>query len=161
MLLNDTDICEGLVGIPHYIHSMIAFASVFLLKVAAQHSGIYIEDTIVFDLTTKAVRQFRSTAVGKYHLVHLMADGLEKMVASQMKNSSMPGNYSTSDPSGESGVPYITQQSGSVPPSTNGTSIFVHDIEGNVYNGGSIDPIAPFLNFDSMMSDLDFASIGF
>ncbi|KAL1612673.1 hypothetical protein SLS60_000902 [Paraconiothyrium brasiliense] len=83
MLLADYDIRESLVGIPHYLISMIAFACVFLLKVASQHSGQYIDDTVVYDLTTKAVQQFRATSVGKWHLVHMMAEGLEKLVASR------------------------------------------------------------------------------
>lgn len=87
MLLSDYDIREGLVGIPHYLHSMIAFACVFLLKIASQHSGQYIDDAVVYDLTTKAVQQFRATSVGKWHLVHMMAEGLEKLVASRTTNS--------------------------------------------------------------------------
>jgi hypothetical protein len=87
MLLSDCDIRESLVGIPHYLHSMIAFACVFLLKVASQHSGQYIDDTVVYDLTNKAVQQFRATSVGKWHLVHMMAEGLEKLVASRTTNT--------------------------------------------------------------------------
>lgn len=86
MLLTDYDIREGLIGIPHYLISMIAFACVFLLKVASQHSGQYIDDAIVYDLTTKAAQQFRATSVGKWHLVYMMAEGLEKLVASRTSN---------------------------------------------------------------------------
>ncbi|KUJ16004.1 uncharacterized protein LY89DRAFT_697978 [Mollisia scopiformis] len=78
-LLMDSDLREGLVGIPHYLHTMTAFACVFLLKVVAQYPGQFIEDL-----------QFRSTAVGKWHLVHLMADGLEKLAA---KKITSPGGY--------------------------------------------------------------------
>ncbi|KAF1971614.1 hypothetical protein BU23DRAFT_470603 [Bimuria novae-zelandiae CBS 107.79] len=91
MLLSDRDIREGLVGIPHYLHSMIAFACVFLLKITVQHSGQYIDDEVVFDLTNKAVHQFRNTSVGKWHLVHMMAEGLEKLVASRTTNTA-PSN---------------------------------------------------------------------
>jgi hypothetical protein len=86
MLLSDHDVRESLVGIPHYLHSMIAFASVFLLKVASQHSGQYIDETMAYDLTAKVVRQFRATSVGEWHLVHMMAEGLEKLVASRTTN---------------------------------------------------------------------------
>ncbi|KAF9729121.1 hypothetical protein PMIN06_000027 [Paraphaeosphaeria minitans] len=92
MLISDYDIREGLVGIPHYLHSMIAFACVFLLKVASQHSGQYIDDAVVYDLTTKAAQQFRATSVGKWHLVHMMAEGLEKLVASRTTNSTTNSN---------------------------------------------------------------------
>lgn len=88
MILGDSDVRQSLVGIPHYIHSMIAFACVFLLKVAAQHSGQFIDDGFVLDLITRVVQQLRSTSTGKYHLVHLMADGLEKMAASKIQSPS-------------------------------------------------------------------------
>ena len=83
MLLSDHDIRASLVGIPHYLHSMIAFACVFLLKVTAQHNGTNIDGKVVYDLTAKAVEQFRATPVGKWHLVHMMAEGLEKLIASK------------------------------------------------------------------------------
>ena len=83
MLLSDHDIRASLVGIPHYLHSMIAFACVFLLKVTAQHNGPSIDGKAVYDLTNKAVEQFRATSVGKWHLVHMMAEGLEKLIVSK------------------------------------------------------------------------------
>lgn len=89
-LLVDPDLREGLVGIPHYLHTMTAFACVFLLKVVAQYAGQFIEDSVVLDLTSQLVQQFRCTAVGKWHLVHLMADGLEKLAA---KKIASPGGY--------------------------------------------------------------------
>jgi hypothetical protein len=89
-LLIDPDLREGLVGIPHYLHTMTAFACVFLLKVAAQYPGQFIEDAVMLDLTSRLVQQFRSTAVGKFHLVHLMADGLEKLAA---KKIASPAGY--------------------------------------------------------------------
>ena len=92
MVLSDHDIRESLVGIPHYLHSMIAFACVFLLKISIQYSGQYIEDGFVRELTMKAVDHFRSTAVGKWHLVHLMADGLEKLARSNKRSATTSTN---------------------------------------------------------------------
>jgi hypothetical protein len=88
MLLTDPNVKEGLVGIPHYLHSMVAYACVFLLKVASQYTGHYIDDGRVLNMTSKVVHQFRSTSVSKYHLVHLMADGLEKMASSKLASPS-------------------------------------------------------------------------
>ncbi|KAJ4292575.1 hypothetical protein N0V90_009238 [Kalmusia sp. IMI 367209] len=107
MLLTDYDIQQGLVGIPHYLHSMIAFACVFLLKIAAQHSGQYIEDAVVHDLTKKAVQQFRATSVGKWHLVHLMAEGLSKTINSTT-NTAQPGMPITRQDARQDG-PHFTQ----------------------------------------------------
>lgn len=107
MLISDHDVRHGLVGIPHYLHSMIAFACVFLLKVVSQHSGQYIDDTVVYDLTTKALQQFRATSVGKWHLVHMMAEGLEKLVASR---STVPTTNSDQLPitaPSQAGLPFV------------------------------------------------------
>jgi hypothetical protein len=157
-VLTDDDIREALVGIPHYIHSMIAFACVFLLKIAAQYSGQYIEDSVVFDLTTRAVEQFRSTPVGKWHLVHLMAEGLDKMLAKKTQTpltTSIPQNIA---PSSNACLPQafspLTQDIG-------GDNFF----EDNV-NGASLEDTfnysaSSFLNFDTGMLDLDFTGFGF
>lgn len=106
MLLGDPDVRESLVGIPHYIHSMIAFACVFLLKVAAQHSGQYIDDGFVLDLITRVVQQLRSTSTGQYHLVHLMADGLEKMAASKIQSPSVLQMHNSVNGDTQSGLPH-------------------------------------------------------
>ncbi|KAJ4335973.1 hypothetical protein N0V87_005694 [Didymella glomerata] len=155
MVLTDHDIQEGLVGIPHYIHSMVAFACAFLLNIASQYSGQYITDTAVFDLTTKAVQQFRSTPVGKWHLVHLMAEGLEKMIAK--KGGSPAARMLPS-------LPSETSQSGA----PNGSALSTPHIGGSygdnlfsgfedAYNLGTTS----FLNFDTGTIDLDFAGFSF
>lgn len=90
LLLTDSDLREGLMGMPSYMHSMTAFACVFLLKVSVKYEGSLIEQRVVFDLTTRLVQQFRSTPVGRWHLVHLMADGLEKMAQTLLNPSVVP-----------------------------------------------------------------------
>ncbi|KAF1914401.1 hypothetical protein BDU57DRAFT_453299 [Ampelomyces quisqualis] len=155
-VLTDDDIRDGLVGIPHYIHSMIAFACVFLLKIAAQYSGQYIDDTVVYELTTKAVQQFRSTPVGKWHLVHLMAEGLEKMLAkktpaptagpTQLAQTNRVPPSSTHTPLTSTGPPSMT----------NGDNLFGDHLE-DAFSFGT----SSFLNFDTGTLDLDFTGLGF
>lgn len=79
LLLNDPDIGEGLRGMPSYLHAMTAFACVFLLKIATRRreDGL-VEVGLVSDLAGRLVGRFREVRVGKWHLVHLMADGLAK-----------------------------------------------------------------------------------
>ncbi|KAL5119777.1 hypothetical protein ACEQ8H_002383 [Pleosporales sp. CAS-2024a] len=148
-VLTDDDIRRGLVGIPHYIHSMIAFACVFLLKIAAQYSGQYIEDALVVDLTTRAVQQFRSTPVGKWHLVHLMAEGLEKMLAKKVSTS----NLSAARPVA---IPPVLQHGNGMQPPSHGDSLFSESYEDLINFGTS-----SFLNFDTGTLDLDFNGFGF
>ncbi|KAF4965170.1 hypothetical protein FSARC_6988 [Fusarium sarcochroum] len=78
MFLNDTDVALGIVGMPSYVHSMTAFASMFLTKVATKYHDL-IERDKVYDLITGLVQQFRSQPAGKWHLANLMISGLERM----------------------------------------------------------------------------------
>jgi hypothetical protein len=155
LLLTDRDIREGLVGIPHYIHSMIAFACVFLLKVAAQYNGQFITDAVVLDMCTKAVQQFRSTAVGKWHLVHLMADGLEKMAAKKIKTPPAQSNSRLNLPNvmDQVGLHYVEEPSATLPPLMNGQEICNFDDEFSLST-------TPFLHFDSGNFDFSFSEFG-
>ncbi|KAF2638262.1 hypothetical protein P280DRAFT_491718 [Massarina eburnea CBS 473.64] len=155
MLLNDYDIREGLVGIPHYLHSMIAFACVFLLKIAVQHSGQYIEDAAIYDLSSKAVQQFRSTAVGKWHLVHLMADGLEKMTLSKM---SLPpaGAESCLNGAGQAGFEHNQGLNSTLSPTAN---MYEGDATGGIFGDEFNLGTSSFLHFGP--EDLGFNMNGF
>jgi hypothetical protein len=159
MLLTDPDVREGLIGIPHYIHSMIAYACVFLLKVAAQYTGQYIDDGSVLEMTSKVVQQFRSTSVSKYHLVHLMANGLEKMASSKITSPSemhQPRITNNMPPPS----PHSIAAANTVPPvgNSNGHVMFSENIssgfEENFFLGTT-----PFLHFDS--GDVDYSFDGF
>lgn len=155
MVLTDYDIQAGLVGMPHYIPSMVAFACAFLLNIASQYSGQYITDTAVFDLTTRAVQQFRSTPVGKWHLVHLMAEGLEKMIAKKGRNSAarqLPNLPSKAAHLGASDGSALN----SPPTGSSYGDTFFNGFE-DAYNLGTTS----FLNFDTGTIDLDFAGFSF
>jgi hypothetical protein len=66
--------------VPHYFHGMIAFACMFLLRVATKHSVQLFPNTSNLGTPIARLAQlFRTTHVGKEHLVHKMAEGLEKM----------------------------------------------------------------------------------
>ncbi|KAH0107078.1 hypothetical protein KCU66_g13712, partial [Aureobasidium melanogenum] len=80
VLLSDPDMRAGLVGMPHYLHTMIAFACGFLLQMTTKYDGDLVQRTHVHDLINRLVAQLRLMPTGKYHLVRFMAEGLEKMV---------------------------------------------------------------------------------
>ncbi len=83
LLLDDKDAQIAIAYVPHHIHGMIAFACMFLLKIATKHSEQLFLDTVRFQRLINALAQhFKSTDVGKDHLIHRMADGLEKMAES-------------------------------------------------------------------------------
>lgn len=91
LVLQDADIAAGLRGMPTYVHAMVCFASVFLLKLAAKRQDGLVETGFVSDLATRLVAQFRSIQAGKWHLAHVMADGLEKSAASLLGGSASTG----------------------------------------------------------------------
>lgn len=160
LVLNDAEIRSSLVGIPHYIHSMVAFACVFLLKVAVQYSGQYVEDSIIFDLTTRAVEQFRKTPVGKWHLVHMMAEGLERMLARQTVRASGPAKEEIR------GNGVLEPRVQAVPEKQAETALMSNNeglYGGDLFNASFEEAFgtSSFLNFDTGTIDLDFTGFGF
>jgi hypothetical protein len=140
---------------------MIAFACVFLLKVAAQHSGQFIEDATVFDMTTKVVQQFRSTAVGKYHLVHLMADGLERMAATKIMSPSTLQHAPLPNGISQSGMHYVADSNNSMPHMTHDNNMYAAGLMGNGFEEDLNLSTTPFLHFDSGNYDFNFSGLAF
>lgn len=87
LVLQDPDITASLRGMPTFVHAMVCFACVFLLKLAAKRQDGLVESGLVSDLANRLVAQFRSIQAGKWHLAHLMADGLEKSASSLLGDS--------------------------------------------------------------------------
>lgn len=161
LVLVDPDIRDGLVGIPHYIHSMIAFACVFLLKVSTQYPAQYVDDSVIYNLTTRAVQQFRATPVGKWHLVHMMAEGLEKMIAKQTSTATTPGTVHHNGTS-QLGFQHVLPESDAdSTPLQNGDKSYSDDLFGNGFDEGFNFGTSSILNFDTGTLDLDFTGFGF
>lgn len=79
----------GMVGMPLYMHSMIAFAVAFLTKLAHrwQAIGITVDPTACTEpLIKDVIALLRSCAAGRNHMVYSMADGFERMLG-QMKKT--------------------------------------------------------------------------
>ncbi|KAI0012131.1 hypothetical protein F4779DRAFT_614842 [Xylariaceae sp. FL0662B] len=80
LLIADHDLQTAIVGMPSYLHSMTAFACMFLAKLAMIHGDELIERAVVINMTSSLIQLYRSSPVCKWHLVKLMANGLENMV---------------------------------------------------------------------------------
>lgn len=100
VVLDERDIQRALVGVPLYLHSMITFAAVFLLKIAAkscsnstsnggqgQHNsiasaGLHVNVGYVRDLVGRIVEMMVSCSqrASERHLSHHIARGLRKML---------------------------------------------------------------------------------
>ena len=81
MLIDSEELRAYLVGIPHYFHTMFAFAAVFLLKVATRYKQhVQVDLNVVFDTSRRVLDIFQSCPCAKQHLVHRIAQGLKEMV---------------------------------------------------------------------------------
>ena len=80
MLLEDEVIQKALGRVPHYFHGMIAFACMFLLKAATKHNHqLFVDRAGLASMMAELSQVLQAADVGKEHLAHRMAEGLEKM----------------------------------------------------------------------------------
>ena len=82
-ILEEEDMRRALVGTPLYVHTMIAFSCVFLMKVATKWNavGLNIEPAFAWDLVDRMIRLLESTVTSNRHLAHHIAAGLSKMLS--------------------------------------------------------------------------------
>lgn len=83
-VLEEEDMRRALVGTPLYVHTMIAFASVFLMKVATRWNrvmGLNVEPHYVSHLLERMIVLLKSSVTSDRHLLYHIAYGLEKMLA--------------------------------------------------------------------------------
>lgn len=85
-VLEEEDLRRALVGTPLYVHTMIAFAAVFLMKVATKWNrimGFNIEHSYlnVSRLLENMIELLKSSVTSDRHVLHHIAAGLEKMLA--------------------------------------------------------------------------------
>lgn len=80
-LLDYEELRIGLVGVPHYFHTMYTFAAVFLLKIATRYTEhVAIDVNSVLEIVYKIVHLFESSPCAKQHLVHRISRGLKEML---------------------------------------------------------------------------------
>jgi hypothetical protein len=82
-VLEEEDMRRALVGTPLYVHTMIAFASVFLMKVATKYNrimGLNVESNYVSHLLERMIVLLKGSITSERHLLVHIAFGLEKML---------------------------------------------------------------------------------
>ena len=82
-MLEEPDIMKSLVGVPLYLHSMIAFATVFLIKMSSRWKalGVGIDaDTQTRPLIEGIIRIMRECRAGSNHILYSMATGFERLL---------------------------------------------------------------------------------
>ncbi|KFY39705.1 hypothetical protein V494_03882 [Pseudogymnoascus sp. VKM F-4513 (FW-928)] len=81
LITQDPDLSPAFVGLPHYFHTMIAFACSFLLKITTKYRGhIDTEAQPIFDMITQVVGLCRTTLSTPHHLMHWMGEGLQSLL---------------------------------------------------------------------------------
>jgi hypothetical protein len=83
-VLQEPDIKNGLVGVPLYLHTMITFAAVFLLKVHIRWKaefGSEDESRRIQDLITRIITLLKDAKASDRHLTKHIGSGLSKMLA--------------------------------------------------------------------------------
>ncbi|OAL69393.1 hypothetical protein A7D00_6512 [Trichophyton violaceum] len=81
LLIESDELRAYLVGIPHYFHTMFAFAAVFLLKVATRNrQHVHVDTQLVFRISRHVLEVFQHCPCAKQHLVHRIAQGLQEMI---------------------------------------------------------------------------------
>lgn len=175
LLLGDADIRRSIIGVPHYFHTMVAFACVVLLKVADRYrDDLGIDVATTHSLIQRVFDFFRHVNCGQYHLVPWMADGLAKMLAQSsaaqssrgsMSSGSINGsiNGSVNSSSSHSNVPLSWDNHHHQPRSRNrglntmSPSLVHHDsVDNTLFNGVSEIPEQPsFLSLDPNFGNLN------
>lgn len=83
-VLEEEDMRRALVGTPLYVHTMIAFASAFLMKGTTMWSrvmGLSLDRGYVTNLLERVVSLLKTSVTSDRHVLHHIAFGLEKMLA--------------------------------------------------------------------------------
>ncbi|KAE9572263.1 hypothetical protein CGMCC3_g11670 [Colletotrichum fructicola] len=83
LVQEEEDLRRALVGTPLYVHTMIAFASVFLMKVAAKWGsimGLNIDYANALRLLNKMIAVLKEAVASEKHMLKHIGQGLEKML---------------------------------------------------------------------------------
>ncbi|KIW56571.1 hypothetical protein PV05_05223 [Exophiala xenobiotica] len=86
-VLDEPSIRDSMVGVPLYLHTVIAFAVVFLIKMSSRWAGIGVSinpEQKTKPLIEAVISLFRSCRAGKNHILYAMADGFERLLRSNM-----------------------------------------------------------------------------
>lgn len=99
VIVSDGELQAYLNGLPLYFDTMIAFAVIFLLKVATKYSEIVrIDAAKILDLVRQTVTVLRriTAPMHKQHLLVCIADGIEKLLRKSQELTQMSFDPSTS-----------------------------------------------------------------
>lgn len=91
LIINEPDIRDGLNGVPLYLHTMITYASVFLLKVQQQWKAFRLltDVSLTRDTVGHIIKLLNEVRASDQHLSYHIARGLSKMLE-RLERSMIP-----------------------------------------------------------------------
>lgn len=82
-VVEDNDLVSSFAGLPHYFHTMVAFACSFLLKTATKYRHhVRIDTQAVFAMIGQVVALCKNTPCAQFHLVRWIGEGLQVLLSS-------------------------------------------------------------------------------
>jgi hypothetical protein len=89
--IQEPEMRAALVGVPLYIHTMITYAAVFLLKVQQQWRALQLDldSGLVHDLIGQVIRLLNDGKSGERHMSYHIASGLTKLLQQQQHSADM------------------------------------------------------------------------
>ena len=92
LTIGDSDLKMAFVGVPHYFHTMIAYACSFLLKTALTYREyINIDVGGTFQMIEKVIKLCKETPCAQYHLIHWIGEGLQIVMSNCVNAASAIG----------------------------------------------------------------------
>jgi hypothetical protein len=87
LVIRDDDIKSAFIGMPHYYHTMIAFACSFLLKIATKYrQHVAVEVKAIFEMISCVVTVCKNSQCTPYHLVPRIGEGLQVLLSNCMNS---------------------------------------------------------------------------
>ncbi|KAJ4516460.1 hypothetical protein HRR83_001794 [Exophiala dermatitidis] len=95
IVLQEPSIRDSMVGVPLYLHTVIAFAVVFLIKMSSRWTGIGVNidpEVKTRPLIEAVIDLFRACRAGRNHILYAMADGFERLLVRNLGNNNGNSN---------------------------------------------------------------------
>lgn len=146
-VLEEEDMRRALVGTPLYVHTMIAFASVFLMKVATKWNrimGFNIEHSYVnvSRLLEKMITLLKNSVTSDRHVLHHIAAGLEKMRAKM--TAEVAAEETGKNDYEDDRLEYAKSTMTAMPGLNFGTPLQTNPLTGQAWNAGQPSPHQEF-----------------
>jgi hypothetical protein len=150
LVIDEPDIKDALIGVPLYLHTMITYAAVFLLKVQQQWKAARLgtDSVLIRESVEHVIRIFNKEGASERHLSYHIARGLSKMLGRLDREAQAQIEFETQANGVVTGVNHV------------GTVGAFQGVDAGQEFGGSYVPIAMYGDSPEMF-DENFFPIGF